>query len=443
LRGGAILPVILAGLTPILLLAFLASGIGFGSVAWQPPILWTDTLGSITSRGDNGIIGVSSDSSGVYSAGYTNYSGIGYPGGTLLIAKYDSGGNDVWTHTIGNSSTYITGISVGTDGIYLAGDNLTDSGFVEKFNFAGNRLWTLNSSIGGGTVATISGVSATTSGVYIAGDPTIQEYDLNGNLVWTSQLFNVTSTTTGRILSVYADTSGVYVTGYFSGNLTGQTQVGGGAFLAKYSLSSALVWARELGTDYGQPYSISSDAAGVYVSGNTYLGPLTEFGWLQKYDFNGNLEWAVRIDSPDGSGMGDSSIFADESGVYVSMGSVSSKEYLMKYGPEGGQMWSFQMQGRQKNIYGVGNAYRLSATSGALYVAGSVVQNGNSEGFVSRVSTSPSLVMFGLNPPLSFIVLGGLIGGSVVSLVTFRRQRRKGIHPKRVGPSSSSLPTTD
>jgi len=429
LKGGALLPLILAGLTPILLLAFLASGIGFGIVAWQPPVIWTDAFGNATSRGDNAVIGVSSDSSGVYSAAYSNYSGIAYPGGSLHLMKYDPAGGLVWTHTIGNSSAAVTSISTGTDGIYLV------SSSVQKFDFTGNKIWTNNSN---GRLA-----SATASGVYVASYKSIQEFDSKGNLLWTSQIFDPT-TSNGEIYGIYADDSGAYVAGDFSGNLTGQMPTGGkDVFLAKYGSNGSLIWATQFGTDLDQAYSVSNDSTGVYVSGTAYLGPVPGFGWLRKFDFSGNLQWTVRIDSPDSSGIGDSSIFADGSGVYVSMHSISSKEYLMKYGPEGGKIWSFQMQGRQRNIYGVGNAYRLSATSGALYVAGSVVQNGNSEGFVSRVSTSPSLVMFGLNPPLSFIVLGVLVGGSVVSLMTFRRLRRKKAHPPRLGPSPSSLPTTD
>ena len=98
--------------------------------------------------------------------------------------------------------------------------------------------------------------------------------------------------------------------------------------------------------------------------------------------------------------------------------------------------------GRHGNeIYSVGLAYRLSLTSGALYVAGSNGQNGNSIGFLSKVSTSPSLVAFGLNPPISFIILGGLISGSAMGVVVFRRLRRKKLRPTRVG--TSLLPAAD
>jgi len=437
LKGSAILPIVLAGLLPILLLAFLASGIGFGLVAWQPPVLWTDTFGNATSRGDNAIVGVSSDSSGVYSAAYSNYSGLGYPGGSLHLTKYDPNGGLVWTHTVGNFNADIRAISMGAGGIYLVGDNVdlpAGVGYVQRFDSTGNRLWTSNST--GGRV-----VSATASEVYVAGQSTIQEYDLKGNLLWTSQIFN-TTTSNGEIYSVHADGSGAYVAGDFSGNLTGQTPTGGkDVFLVRYGLSGGLIWANQFGTEFDHAYSVSSDSTGVYLSGTTYLGALPGFGWLRKFDFSGNLQWTLRIDSPDGSGAGDSSILADGSGIYVSINSVASREYLMKYDHQGNQAWSFQMGRHGNEIYSVGRSYRLSLASDALYVAGSADQNGNSIGFLSRVSTSPSLVAFGLNPPLSFIIIGGLISGSAIGLVVFRRLRRKKLRPTRVGPSS--LPTTD
>ena len=338
MKGSAILPIVLAGLIPILLLAFLASGIGFGLVAWQPPVLWTETFGNATARGNNAVIGVSSDSSGVYSAAYSNYSGVGYPGGSLHLIKYDPNGLLVWTHTIGNSSAYVTGISVGADGVYLVGNGLQPQvgavGFVQKFDFSGNKLWTTNSSSG-------RLVSATASAVYVASYSTLQKYDLGGNLLWTSRVFNAT---TGRdgVYSVYADSSGAYVTGDFLGNLTGQTPTGGkDAFLVRYNASGSVSWARQFGTDSDQANSVSSDSSGVYVSGMASFGPLPGFGWLRKFDFGGNLQWTFGIESPDGSGVGDSSNLADGSGVYVSISSVASKEYLMRYDHQGNHAWSF------------------------------------------------------------------------------------------------------
>ncbi len=418
MKGGAILPVILAGLTPILLLAFLASGIGFGLVAWQPPKLWTSTFGAPTG-GDNAAAGVSADPSGVYLVGYTNYSGIGWPGGTLVLTKYDPSGGLLWTHNIGNSSADVLAISVGPNGLYLTGGNSSLRNFLQKFDLSGNRLWTRNSTDG-------QGVMATSTALYLGGESKVSRYDLDGNLVWTSQLLNAT----GRVLSVFADSSGVYATGSVGGALPTQTQIGGGdAFLVKYNLNGSLAWARQFGTEFvDEGDSVSNDGSGIFVSGNTTpLGGLPGVGWLRKYDFNGNLDWLVGIDSPDGSGMGDSSVATDSSGIYVSIVTTSQREYLMKYDPQGGQVWSFQLS-RPRDIYGVGTAYRVATTPGAIYLAGSLARAtglSRSTGFVSRISSSASLVLFGLNPPLSFITLGGLIAGSVISLVMFRRLRRK------------------
>ena len=369
--------------------------------------------------------------------GYVNYTGIGWPGGTLVLTKYDPSGGLLWTHNIGNSGADVLAISVGPDGLYSTGGNSSLRNFLQKFDLSGNRLWTRNSTDG-------QGVMATSTALYLGGESRVSGYDLDGDLVWTSQLLNAT----GRVLSVFADSSGVYATGSVGGALPTQTQIGGGdAFLVKYNLNGSLAWARQFGTEFiDEGDAVSGDSNGIYVSGTTTpLGGLPGIGWLRKYDFNGNLDWLVRIDSPDGSGMGNSALATDSSGIYVSSATGSQREYLMKYDPQGGQIWSFQMS-RPRDIYGVGTAYRLATASGTVYVAGSLARENGlslSTGFISRLSSVASLVLFGLNPPLSFIILAGLIGGSVISILGFRRLRRKRTRPERMGPPSSSLPTTD
>jgi len=435
-KGGAILPLIVAAITPLLVLLVLVSGVGLGLVAWQPPILWTNTFGGSTG-GDNAAAGVSADGSGVYLVGYTNYAGIGSPGGSLVLNKYDPSSGLLWTHNIGNSSAAVLAVSVGPDGVYLTGGNSSFRSFVQKFDLSGNRIWARNSTDG-------EGVVVTATGVYLGGESKVSGYDLDGNRVWTSQLLNET----GQVLSVFADSSGIYGTGSVGGVLPTQTQLGGGdAFLVKYSLNGSLAWARQFATEFiDEGDSVSGDSNGIYVSGTTTpLGGLPGIGWLRKYDFNGNLDWLVRIDSPDGSGMGNSALATDSSGIYVSSATGSQREYLMKYDPQGGQIWSFQMS-RPRDIYAIGTAYRLGTASGAVYVAGSLARENGlslSTGFISRLSSVASLVLFGLNPPLSFIILAGLIGGSVISILGFRRLRRKRTRPERMGPPSSSLPTTD
>src|SRR5207244_7318359 len=92
-------------------------------------------------------------------------------GGSLLM-RYDLNGGRVWTKPLGNNNNVtISGISVGTDGIYVFGENDTGLGsqkiwiFVEKHDINGNRIWTNKFR----NITGPSGISASDSGLYVAG----------------------------------------------------------------------------------------------------------------------------------------------------------------------------------------------------------------------------------------------------------------------------------
>jgi hypothetical protein len=118
--------VIVAGLTPLIVLSVLFLGIGYHAVAWQPPTLWTNEFGT------GAVTAVVADTSGVYAGGSVR--------GNLFVSRYDLGGQRVWNQDFGNSADEeIQGISLGTDGVYIAG-----AGFIQKYNFNGISLWTKN-----------------------------------------------------------------------------------------------------------------------------------------------------------------------------------------------------------------------------------------------------------------------------------------------------------
>jgi hypothetical protein len=124
------------------------------------------------------------------------------------------------------------------------------------------------------------------------------------------------------------------------------------------------------------------------------------------------------------------------------MSSVAGNEFLMKYDFSGGKVWSFQMAQSPVRDVG-GTAFRLATSSGSLYVAGAESnEHSLSEALVADVSSSASLVFFGVNPPLSFLILGVLVAAAVSGLLVFRRLRRR-MRPRRVGPSQRSLPARD
>jgi hypothetical protein len=114
----------------------------------------------------------------------------------------------------------------------------------------------------------------------------------------------------------------------------------------------------------------------------------------------------------------------DSSGIYLSFSTVIN-DFLAKYNLSGSNLWTLQMPHTSRNEP-PRTAYRLAAGNGGVYVAGSVIsQSGPDKAFIGQVGSSASLVFLGLNQPWSFLLLGGLIGGSIISLITFRRLRRR------------------
>jgi hypothetical protein len=97
----------------------------------------------------------------------------------------------------------------------------------------------------------------------------VRDYDFAGNTIWTSEFNNAT----GQVLGLYASGSGVYIAG----------DAPTGSYLVKYSPGGSFAWNRQIGTG---AYGVSGDATGVYVSG---------YGYLQKYDANGNLDWTAQF----------------------------------------------------------------------------------------------------------------------------------------------------
>jgi hypothetical protein len=367
----------------------------------------------------------------------------------LILNKYGLDGVPLWTRTIGNTSEDINGLSVASDGIYLTGGNVM-GGILQKYDKTGSQVWaeqfgsTRSPSDGRGT-------SATSTGVYVAGDLVanqtangyvvfVREYDFIGNVVWSEDLTNASGLNEGIVRSVYAASSGVYVVGSVRGSLKGSTSIGiDDAFLVKYDLKGSLAWIRQFGTPQSDTtaYDVSGDSTGVYVSGATTP---SASGFLRKYDFNGNQIWADLIESPDSSEVGGSSLAVDASGVYVSVATPRDREFILKYDPNGARLWSFQMQSSAYFINNVAG-YHLAPGPAGPYVAGSLSEG--RAGLVAEVSSSPSLVFFGINPPISFVLVGVLVTAGVTSIFFFRRLRRGRMRPTQLEPSARSFPVRD
>jgi hypothetical protein len=442
-----ILPAVAAAMTPILLLGLIVAGVGSQAVAWRPPLIWSSpTVAEPTA--------VTTDNMSLYITGKLfspTVARANAPSGSVFLARYSLGGLEEWTRVFGNiTDDTISGVSAGSDGVYIAGyidGNVT----TRKYDLNGIEVWSRQYAR---PIFSADGIYVTANGAYVTGTTVVsctycsqtgayvQKLDFNGNIVWTNQFSNATShtNTDPSVKGLYADSSSVYVVGGIYGNLPGQTSSGlSDAYVLKLSNNGDELWAHQFGTQKDdEADSVLEDATGVYVAGEMGGGPASSFsGFLRKYDSNGNVLWNNQLPAPDGSNVIGATISAGGSGSYLSM-STNANNFLMKYNSNGSQVWIFRSEFAAASI--------AAGTSG-VYVVGQNLAGGNVVASVGEFGSSSSLVFFGLNPPLSFAVLGAVLGASALSIVLFAKYRKKRTalkatrRPKPSGqPDESPLP---
>src|SRR6266487_3046310 len=317
MKGSAFLPIIAAGITPMILIGLILVGSTLGLVLWRPPVLWTDQFGSPNATSE--VSGMTAGASGIYVTGYLSSNGTSL--GHDFIKRYGDDGGVMWTRMIENSSGLIVnGIAVGSDGIYVAGSGFRNDTLL-KYDFNGRQSWIqyLEPGIG------ISSIFAREGVVYAAGDSGhpltnqtftgprisyIREYDSRGSIIWTSEFSNSTNILSS-VLGIYASASRVFI-------LTGLS-------LFACNLDGSQLWSYSFGAPgFISPFSVFGDVTGVYVSG-TVKSSIRSFptGFLTMFDSMGNIPWNAAFESPDKGGLGITSVSADPSGIYVSMVSGS------------------------------------------------------------------------------------------------------------------------
>lgn len=336
---------------------------------------WTRQLGT-SSQDWN--FGVSADGLGsVYVSGYTegNLGGTNAGGRDVYVGRYDAGGNLLWARQLGTTSDDQS-YSVSADGL----GNVYSAGYT-----AGN--------LGG-----------TNAGSF---DALLTKYSASGNLLWT-RLLGTNNTDEAR--SVSADGLGnVYISGITAGNLGGTSAGDYDAFLSRYDASGNLLWTRQLGTStWDESDGVSSDGLGnVYITGitgaslgGTHAG--SDDAFLAKYSASGNLLWARQLGT---SGLdGGNSVSADGLGnVYIAGGTRGSlagnnaggyDAFLAKYDASGNLLWTRQLgtfeheQGQGVSADGLGNVYMAGYTFGGLDGANA----GNVDTFVSKFNAQGDLL---------------------------------------------------
>jgi hypothetical protein len=257
--------------------------------------VWLRQFG--TTRNDAGDDVATDRLGNIYVAGQTwgDLAGANAGPYDAFVAKYDTGGNAIWTRQFGTQQSEGP-VFVSTDGVgnlYVAGGTQgalagvnagSYDAFVTKYDAAGNLLWTQQT--GGPFSESISSVSADSLGnVFLAGtvgtdasgsgrsqDALLIKYDSAGNLLWSRQLGTAAFDT---ISDVSADQLGnVYLSGSTQGSLGGPNSGSDDVFVAKYDGLGNQLWLLQSGTsggDSGNGVAAGGDGI-LYVSGLTADG---------------------------------------------------------------------------------------------------------------------------------------------------------------------------
>jgi hypothetical protein len=224
------------------------------------------------------------------------------------------------------------------------------------------------------------------------------------SLLWTKQ-WGTTARDMGNAVAV-DDSGNIYVTGYSTGNLDGNTNAGGAdIFLTKFNSSGTKQWTRLAGTtgdDQGN--AVAADSSGnIYVTGytsgtldgNAYAGGGDIF--LIKFDRSGNKLWSL-LAGTDGFDSGNG-IGLDSSGnIYITgftSGSLDqntnaggSDIFLIKYDSSGTKQWT-RLAGTIGQDSGTGVAID---NSGNVYVTG--LTQGNLDGNINAGPYDSFLMKF-------------------------------------------------
>jgi hypothetical protein len=241
------------------------------SLTGTPPV-WTRQFGTASNEGPLDIV---ADDTGVYVCGTVNAALPGsqsWGGSDGYVRGYDFNGNLLWTNQFGtNMDDVAHGISLRNGQVLVCGD--TEGTFVNETNAGGKDAYTkmfgIENGVAGwdyqfGTAANesaIEWVRDETGVSYITGYISNGAFDgqtaygdddvfVQQNISPPAWLVQFGTIGADRPTAIAMDDSSVYVAGYCSGELPGQTYVQGrDAFVGKYHRTTgALIWADQFGS---------------------------------------------------------------------------------------------------------------------------------------------------------------------------------------------------
>lgn len=341
-----------------------------------------------SSAGGNSSSGGSSSSSTCNSASFIGTKQMGAPG---KVAKGESVAIDA------SCNIYVAGSTTGgLDNNMVAG---TWDFFLTKYDSSGVKQYTQQLGAAGKQTYGRSVKTDASGNVYVTGytntgldgstligtqDMFLIKYNSAGVKQYIEHLGAATKATAGHSVAIDAN-GNVYVTGYTTGGLDGNTVTGtADVFLTKYNSSGVRQYTRQLGVASQNTYGngVATDASGnVYVTGYT-LGGLdgnaltgTRDAFLAKYDNNGVKQYTKQF-GLDRSLTYATSVATDATGnayiTGVTWGGLdgnpnpgSRNFFLTKYDSSGAKQYTKQMN----QIISEGLSVATDA-SGNVYVAG-------------------------------------------------------------------------
>lgn len=438
-KQGWFLPLIALSLASLIPLAVVLTGAY--EIAWRPPILSTTNY---SSNGAIEITSVAGYSDGLFVAGYdTAQCGLSASNCTeasdvFFLKRFDSSDHEIWTRTFGNQSGWtnqgnrgLPSISLGPDGVYMTAE-FNGKTRITKFNYDGNRQWSfpVNPSPQSNTPVAprlLSGL------LYVAGsrqyqDPSemyVSGYDTSGTGMPQRTWSHIFANSTGNISALSASSYFVYVAGSLNESLPGKSTVSiGDGFLVTSLYNGTQVRADEFGhyggvivTDVGVIENNSVGAQGVYVVGT---GGLSQ-GFVRIYNLNGTFVREASFSLPVPGGVGDSRISIDTSGIYV-----LTNGYVVRLDLNGNEIWNLPLDTHEEVCLSFQGCTPIGVKQGAVYIGGKI-RDQRSTGFVQKISQTSSLIMFGVNPPISFLIAAAFPAAVVITavIVNLRQPRKK------------------
>jgi hypothetical protein len=244
-----------------------------------------------------------------------------------FVMKLNGNGGHVWTKALGSNGAYGYGIDVDSSGcIYITGETWNSFGqdgekaFVAKYDTDGNNMWLkfIDPCDGGSCGFCLRIKDGDT--IYLAGeaggaeadgmsDMFVCELDVNGNVVWSSNLGDPFTHTYAQAL-IWDEEDNIYVSGTTFGRLNGQNRNGiNDAFVAKFDEDGGLLWVRQNGYQNGCTfgYSVAVFSDQVFLggkAGNGFEGE--EFGvihrtrgFIMEYNTQGDKGWSCTYNDRD------------------------------------------------------------------------------------------------------------------------------------------------